>query len=130
MIAHVWPTFVVVVASVITHTFSVQADDKPTVTPDHARRMREGLALFKEKVRPALVENCLKCHGGKVIKAGLDLSDRAALIESGVIEGGGNESRLSASFATRKNRTCRKRPRSSPMKPLSQLRLDRLRCAL
>jgi mono/diheme cytochrome c family protein len=93
---HRWPAAVLLVASALAHAFSVRADEKTTVPPDHARRMEEGLALFKEKVRPALVEHCLNCHGGTAIKAGLDLSDRATLVEAGVIEGGGKGSRLTA----------------------------------
>jgi hypothetical protein len=56
--------------------------------------MQQGLALFKEKVRPALVRHCLVCHGGKSTKGDLDLSDRKPLVDSGVLEGGGKESRL------------------------------------
>jgi cytochrome c553 len=69
--------------------------EKATVPPDHPKRMKEGLELFRQHVRPVLVENCLKCHGGKTTKGDLDLSDRAPLVESGVIEGG-KESRLLA----------------------------------
>jgi hypothetical protein len=58
--------------------------------------MQEGLALFKEKVRPALVEHCLTCHGGQATKGGLDISDREPLVDSGVLEGGGKGSRLAA----------------------------------
>src|SRR5262245_28411719 len=58
------------------------------VPADHARRMQEGLALFKEHVRPALIQHCLDCHGGQKTKGSLDLSDRKPLIDSGVIEGG------------------------------------------
>ena len=43
-----------------------------------------------------LVQHCLNCHGGKATKGGLDLSDRKPLVESGVLEGGGKESRLDA----------------------------------
>ena len=43
--------------------------------------MQEGLALFKAKVRPVLVQHCLDCHGGKATKGDLDLSDRKPLIE-------------------------------------------------
>ena len=69
------------------------------VPPDHARRMQEGLALFKEHVRPALVEHCLDCHGGAKIKGDFDLSDRPKLIESKAIEGGSKRSRLVALIA-------------------------------
>ena len=70
------------------------ADEKPAVSPDHARNMQEGLALFKAKVRPALVKQCLDCHGGKATKGDLDLSDREPLMKSGALEGGSKESRL------------------------------------
>ncbi len=70
------------------------AGDKPTVSPEHARNMQEGLALFKAKVRPVLVQQCLSCHGGKSTKGDLDLSDREPLMKSGALEGGSKESRL------------------------------------
>jgi mono/diheme cytochrome c family protein len=73
---------------------SLRADDRPGVPADHARRMQEGLALFKAKIRPTLIQNCLDCHGGKTTKGDLDLSDREPLVKSGVLEGGGKECRL------------------------------------
>ncbi len=73
---------------------SLADDEKPAVSPEHARYMQEGLALFKAKVRPVLVERCLDCHGGKATKGDLDLSDREPLIKSGALEGGGKQSRL------------------------------------
>src|SRR5262249_16879128 len=75
---------------------SLSADDKPSVPADHAQKMQQGLALFKAKVRPALIQHCLDCHGGKAKKGGLDLSDRQSLVDSGVLEGGSQESRLAA----------------------------------
>ena len=51
----------------------------PPIAADHAATMQQGLALFKEKVRPVLVARCLDCHGGKAIKADFNLSDRATL---------------------------------------------------
>jgi mono/diheme cytochrome c family protein len=66
------------------------------VPPDHAAKMQRGLELFKAKVRPVLVANCLDCHGGKATKGDLDLSDRKPLFESGVIDGGGTRCRLYA----------------------------------
>src|SRR4051812_36544863 len=66
-----------------------RADETPGAVPaDHARRMKEGLALFKEKVRPVLIQQCLDCHGGKKTKGSFDLSDRKPLMESGAIDGG------------------------------------------
>jgi mono/diheme cytochrome c family protein len=73
---------------------ALAGDDAPGVPPDHARKMQEGLALFKAKVRPALVQHCLECHGGKARKGGLDLSDRKPLVKSGALEGGSAESLL------------------------------------
>ena len=63
--------------------------------------MRKGLALFKETVRPVLVKHCLDCHGGKATKGDFDLSDRKALVDSGVLDGGSNASQLLAVIAHR-----------------------------
>lgn len=53
------------------------------VPSDHAGKMKAGLALFKAKIRPALVEHCLKCHGDEKVRSGLDLSTRDLLLEGG-----------------------------------------------
>lgn len=58
---------------------------KPIVPPDHAARVKAGLVIFKEHVRPLLTENCLKCHGGEAVKADFDLSTRKALMDSGMV---------------------------------------------
>ena len=71
-------------------------EEKKAVPPDHPERMRQGLALFKEHVRPAFIQHCLLCHGGKTTKGKFDLTDRATLQKSGTIDGGGKESRLYA----------------------------------
>jgi hypothetical protein len=94
MIHRIRPCFALLLAVGLTSGSSVPADDKATVPPDHARRMQEGLVLFKAKVRPALVRHCLDCHGGRATKGDLDLSDREPLMKSGVLEGGSKESRL------------------------------------
>src|SRR5262249_57927575 len=39
--------------------------------------------FFEAKVRPLLVESCLKCHGDKKQSSGLRLDSRAALLEGG-----------------------------------------------
>jgi mono/diheme cytochrome c family protein len=71
------------------------SQQQAAVPPEHARRMQEGLALFKEHVRPALVRHCLNCHGGKEIKGEFDLSTREALVASGHVElGKASESQL------------------------------------
>ena len=80
---------------------SSAAETRP-VPPDHAAKMQEGLALFKEHVRPVLVQHCLDCHGGKATKGDFDLSDRKPLIESGMIEGGGKASQLSPDHPRRR----------------------------
>ena len=92
----IWPGLTVLVLALVGLVPSLRADDTPAVPADHARKMEQGLALFKAKVRPVLVQHCLDCHGGKANKGGLDLSDRKPLVDSGVLEGGGKESRLAA----------------------------------
>ena len=51
--------------------------------PDHARKMAEGLKLFKSRAREILLSNCLPCHGGKRTRSKYDLSTRAGLIKGG-----------------------------------------------
>ena len=94
MTIRIRPGFTVLVLALVELVPSLRADDTPSVPADHARRMQEGLALFKAKVRPVLVQHCLNCHGDKSTKGDLNLSDREPLVKSGVLEGGGKESRL------------------------------------
>jgi hypothetical protein len=59
----------------------------------------EGLEFFERKVRPLLVEHCLKCHGGGKKKGGLTLESRAGLLAGGnlgpaVVPGQPDKSRL------------------------------------
>jgi mono/diheme cytochrome c family protein len=59
---------------------------KPPADPvdrDHAAKMTRGLAIFKQHVRPVLVGRCVRCHGGKKIKADFDLTDRDRLLRGG-----------------------------------------------
>jgi mono/diheme cytochrome c family protein len=92
-----WPGRAVLAIALVVPVPSSSADDAPASVPaDHAQRMQQGLALFKARVRPTLIHHCLECHGGKAKKAGLDLSDRKTLVESGVLEGGSAQSRLTA----------------------------------
>ncbi|MFT6864173.1 MAG: cytochrome c553 [Akkermansiaceae bacterium] len=58
----------------------IAGDQLPT---DHAGRMKAGTTLFQETIRPALIENCLKCHGDEKVRSGLDLSSRELLLEGG-----------------------------------------------
>ena len=62
---------------------SSQAD---TIAPNHATRMKAGTDLFKKSIRPALIENCLKCHGDEKVRSGLDISTRELLLEGGETE--------------------------------------------
>ncbi len=59
---------------------------KPAVSADHAKNSKQGLLLFKQKVRSLLTTHCLKCHGGESVKADFDLSTRAALLKSGYVD--------------------------------------------
>ena len=61
----------------------------------HSQQMSEGLNLFKETVRPTLLQNCFECHGGESIEGDLDLSSRESLVKSGVILGSSDKSVLS-----------------------------------
>ena len=81
----------------IVFTDSLPAAEKKNDLPaDHARRMQQGLELFKKEVRPLLVAKCLKCHGGKSVKGDFDLSNRKKLLESGMIDKTANDSYLMA----------------------------------
>ncbi|MBO0697843.1 MAG: PSD1 domain-containing protein [Zavarzinella sp.] len=53
------------------------------VEKDHAEKMARGTAIFKQHVRPVLVGQCLKCHGGEKTEAELDLTDRDRLLKGG-----------------------------------------------
>jgi mono/diheme cytochrome c family protein len=70
------------------------------VPADHARQMAEGLAIFTQYVRPALVKRCLKCHGGETeIQSSFNLATREGLLAGGtngkaVVLGKSHESRL------------------------------------
>src|SRR4051812_43106632 len=43
----------------------------------------EQVRFFEAKVRPVLVENCVKCHGPKTQKSHLRLDSRAAAVAGG-----------------------------------------------
>jgi cytochrome c553 len=43
----------------------------------------EGLEFFETRIRPLLVENCFKCHGGDKKKGNLQLDSRAGLLKGG-----------------------------------------------
>ena len=73
--------FVVVVSASL---LSV-ADAQTPVSADHARKMQQGLTLFRDNVRGILEEHCLKCHNARSKKADFDLSTRKALMDSGYV---------------------------------------------
>src|SRR5947209_15519843 len=67
--------------------------------PEHAAKMAKGLEVFKQHVKPILVDRCLRCHGGKAVESDLDMSDREALLKGGqhgpvVVPGKGQDSLL------------------------------------
>jgi cytochrome c553 len=71
----------------------------PPFDPQHAARMEAGLKLFQTHVRPLLVQNCLRCHGGEDTEAGFNLAMREGLLKGGetgkaVIPGDSAGSRL------------------------------------
>ncbi len=71
---------VVTALLILSLSLPLLADKLPT---DHAGRMKAGVALFQKTIRPALIDNCLKCHGDEKIRSGLDLSRRELLLEGG-----------------------------------------------
>ena len=62
--------------------FAVVSPIFAAVPPDHAEKMKAGLALFRDRVGPVLRESCLECHGGKQVKGEFDLGSREKLLQS------------------------------------------------
>ena len=62
---------------------AAKADPKMEFDPAHAERMKEGIDLFKAKVRQVLVDTCVDCHGGAEVESGLDLATRKGLVRGG-----------------------------------------------
>src|SRR5262245_53382675 len=54
-----------------------------SVDKEHAAKMAQGLSLFKQHVRPLLVAQCVKCHGGEAVESEFDLTDRDKLLRGG-----------------------------------------------
>jgi len=50
---------------------------------DHAERMKAGTVLFRDSIRPVLIEHCVRCHGDEKVRSGLDLSSRELLLQGG-----------------------------------------------
>ena len=86
----------------------------------HPALIKKSQRLFIEKVRPFLVANCLKCHGGEKTRSGLNLGTRALLLAGGenydqpVVIGSGSESPLVQLL----------RHEQEPHMPLQQPRVD------
>jgi len=55
----------------------------PALDPLHAKKMQQGLDVFKATVRPVLIGRCVKCHGGESTEAELDLTTREGLLRGG-----------------------------------------------
>ncbi|MCR9120031.1 MAG: DUF1549 domain-containing protein, partial [bacterium] len=87
---------------IVASTMSLAEDQNdPTKPVDkrHAEKMAAGLALFKSEVRPVLMSQCLRCHGGEDTEADFDLSTRELLLKGGetgkaVLAGDAKSSRL------------------------------------
>ncbi len=69
------------------------------VSAEHARRQQEGLKLFKEQIRPILVKQCLRCHGGKRVDGDVNLATRELLFDSGMMGEDAESSQLYAVIA-------------------------------
>jgi len=61
----------------------VPAAGQMPVEKDHADKMARGTDIFKKHVRPVLISQCLKCHGGEKTEAELDVTDRDRLLKGG-----------------------------------------------
>jgi cytochrome c553 len=64
-----------------------------------ARAGDDGIKLFTDQVRPLLLDQCVKCHGGEKIKGELDMTTREGLLHPGengpaIVPGKSRESRL------------------------------------
>jgi len=79
------------------------AADKPRsatrVSPDHAKKMAKGLAIFKKDVRSILVKKCIECHGKDSIEGEFNLATRKGLLKGGaegkaIVPGDAKKSRL------------------------------------
>ncbi len=78
---------ILIPGAIISLTCLLVAAGSPRPVPaDHAPHMQAGLELFKSRVRPMLLQNCLNCHGGKEKKGDFDMSTRETLMDSGMVE--------------------------------------------
>jgi hypothetical protein len=76
------PIRLLITAVLILCTSAVGLAQAP-VEKDHAEKMARGLEVFKKHVRPVLINQCLKCHGGEKTEGEFDLTDRDRLLKGG-----------------------------------------------
>ncbi len=55
-----------------------------SVADEPAAATSEQVEFFEAKIRPVLVEQCIKCHGPKKQSSGLRLDSREAVLEGGL----------------------------------------------
>src|SRR5262245_21515376 len=83
----------------VTATLLVAQTQRLPLEKDHAARMGRSSQLFKQHVRPILLQKCLRCHGGKTTEAEFDLHSREGILKGGtsgsaVVPGKAKESLL------------------------------------
>jgi len=78
-----WAGVIATATGVLLITQVEAAPAKPGLDADHAKKMREGTALFQESIGPALDQHCLRCHGGEKVRSGLNLASRELLLQGG-----------------------------------------------
>src|SRR5437879_93344 len=76
----------------------VRASSPSTVSAT-APSSTAGISLFADHVRPVLIDQCIRCHGGEKIKGDLDMTTREGLLHPGengpaIVPGKSAESRL------------------------------------
>ena len=90
---------VTLVVVVLLGALSAVRAERPATGPALAPAGGSGVTLFVDHVRPVLLEQCIRCHGGEKIKADLDMTTRDGLLHPGengpvVIPGKASDSRL------------------------------------
>ncbi len=99
----------------------------PAALADGPKPTEEQVRFFETKVRPVLVEHCVKCHGPEKQKAGLRLDSRAAVLAGGdtgpaVVPGKPEESLLVTAIRHERRRSSRcRRRRSCPTTQIADL---------
>src|SRR5207344_447473 len=80
---HPWLLLLLAAAASAARGDETKPDAKMEFDPAHAEKMKEGIDLFKGKVRQILVKSCVECHGGMEVESGLDLATRKGLLRGG-----------------------------------------------